>query len=89
MSVQCTLRSLPRVNYAALHTGTDCTPERAVVNEARETALNSPATDSPANAGGLADASQVDALRRKTFAKKLRRRSWPINGSKRSERWWS
>ena len=62
MSVQCTLRSLPRVNCAALHTGTDCTPERAVVNEARETALNSPATDSPANAGGLADASQVDAL---------------------------
>ena len=62
MSVQRTLRSLPRVNYAALHTGTDCTTERAVVNEARETAINSPATDSPATAGGLADASKVDAL---------------------------
>ena len=61
MSVQCTLRSLTRVNYAALHTGTDCTPERAVVNKAWETAINSPATDSPATVGGLADASQVDA----------------------------
>ena len=62
MLVQRTLRSLPRVNYAALHTGTDCTPERAVVNEAWETEINSPATDSAATAGGLADASQVDAL---------------------------
>ena len=62
--VQRTLRSLPWVNYTALHSGIECSPERAVLNEARETAINDvfAHTDSPATADGLAKALQVDAL---------------------------
>ena len=64
MSVQHSLRSLPRVNYATLHTGSEFTPEKAILHEAGESVINgtSADTNSPASVGALADASHVDAL---------------------------
>ena len=64
MSVQRSLRSLPRVNYAALHTGSEFTPEKAILYEAGESVINGTSAhkDSLASVDGLADASPVDAL---------------------------